>query len=85
MAVKFDCDTSGDFPVSAATIGPFACKTLIMVLSSQITAILTDWVNRQPLTNPVMCLGSRPVMGFGIYSRKLLQLHNDRKSQTGII
>ena len=28
-----------------------------MALSSKITAILTDWVNSQSLTNPVICLG----------------------------
>ena len=62
MAVKFDSDTSGDFGVSGAIIRPCAWLTFIMALSSKITAILTDWVNSQPLTNPVMCLGHRPVM-----------------------
>ena len=62
MAEKFDSDTSGDFGVSGAIIRPCACLTFIMALSSKITAILTDWVNSQLLTNSVMCLGHRPVM-----------------------
>jgi hypothetical protein len=61
MAVKFDSDTSGDFGVSGAIIRRCACLTFIMALSSEI-AILTDWVNSQSLTNPVMCLGHRSVM-----------------------